>query len=176
MARLGMTRLDMTSVAMTILSLVGGAATAADSQPAKTLVLTNVSGGKSFELTLGTMVEVKLSGGLKWSETEADVESGAQDVLMRLSATTSPDGSSDTTFLVAHFGSVGLSATGRAVCKPDQPCPLFLVRWGAFISVPVTQPPSPPAATPPSTGSEPPPSNLTTWLPPARANALQVLQ
>ncbi|HMK87861.1 MAG TPA: hypothetical protein VK437_17990 [Steroidobacteraceae bacterium] len=104
------------------------------SAAAQTLELTNGSGGKTFSASIGTRVEVRLSGALRWSQATTDPASA--EVLAKQSGRTQADGSSVTVFLVTHGGTAGLSATGRANCPPGRTCPLFVLRWHVSISVP----------------------------------------
>ncbi len=130
-------------VAGTAGASVPSAATVTAPVSAKTVVLTNSSNGSSVLASKGELVVVKLSGDpLRWSEARAvPVTSAGSSVLVRVSGSTSTDGSSTTTFRVAQYGSAQVQATGTPICKPGKGCPQFVILWHATVVVPVLDPP-----------------------------------
>ena len=110
---------------------------------AKTIVLTNSSDGSTVLASIGDLVVVELSGGpLRWSEALAVPTTGATPpVLVRVSGSTSANGSSTTSFRVANHGTSRIDATGTPICSPDHACPQFVLLWQATVVVPTANPP-----------------------------------
>jgi hypothetical protein len=110
---------------------------------AKTIVLTNSSDGSTVLASIGDLVVVELSGGpLRWSEARAvPTTSATPPVLVRVSGSTSANGSSTTTFRVATYGTARIDATGTPICSPGHACPQFVLLWQASVVVPTATPP-----------------------------------
>ena len=108
-----------------------------------TIVLTNASNGSTVLATKGGDVVVKLTGEpLRWSEAQA-IESSP--VLVRLSGSTTPTGSSTTTFEVGSDGTATVEATGTPICTPataatTTACPQYILLWRATVEVPQLDP------------------------------------
>lgn len=115
--------------------VIGGAST--------TVVLTNSSQGSTVIAHKGDRVVVRLKGvPLRWPEaTAVPGSSAAPPVLVRESGSTSANGSSTTTFLVASYGNEGINATGAPMCSAAMACPAYVLLWHATVSVPVLDPP-----------------------------------
>jgi hypothetical protein len=111
--------------------------------PAKTVILTNSSNGSTVLASIGDLIVVELSGGpLRWSEAQAEpTTSATPPVLVRVSGSTSANGSSTTTFRVANHGTARIDATGTPICSPTQACPQFVLLWQVTVVVPGTTPP-----------------------------------
>jgi hypothetical protein len=109
----------------------------------KTVILTNSSNGSSVLASIGELVIVELSGGpLRWSEAQVvPVASAAAPVLVRVSGSTSANGSSATTFRVANHGTAQIDATGTPMCAPQTACPQYVLLWHATVVVPAVEPP-----------------------------------
>ncbi len=137
-----------------VATVIAGAATIASPHSAtaraasgSTVVLTNSSNGSSVLALKGETVVVQLTGGpLRWSQAQALGAGGAAAVLVRVSGSVSPDGSSTTTFRVANYGMAQLRATGAPKCRSGAPCPDYVVLWRASVIVPVVDPPAPAAS------------------------------
>ena len=109
----------------------------------KTVALTNSSDGSTVIAGKGDLVVVALKGvPLRWSEaTAAPGTATATPVLVKVSGSTSTDGSSITTFRVANYGAEGINAVGTPICAAAVACPMYAVLWHATVSVPVVDPP-----------------------------------
>jgi hypothetical protein len=139
---------------VTVVAVLGtaGAKTAAPSPTAtgttgttapKTIVLTNSSDGSTVIAEKGDFVVVRLTGvPLRWTEATAAPGTGtAAPVLVKVSGSTSTNGSSLTTFRVANYGVEGINAVGTPICRATAACPAYAVLWHATVSVPVVDPP-----------------------------------
>jgi len=123
-----------------------GAGAASTAPIGTVVVLTNGSNGSTVVATVGETVVVQLTGGpLHWSEASAVPTAGsAAPVLAFVSGSTSPNGSSTTTFRVVRTGSAQLQATGAPTCTSAAlACATYVVLWHATVAVPVVDPPSP---------------------------------
>jgi hypothetical protein len=85
--------------------------------PGANVVVTDADDGKTFSLRVGQYLDVRLSGGMSWSEPQ----SSDQQVLPRLSASQASDGSAQGRFRAVAKGQADVSATQSAPCATSTP-------------------------------------------------------
>jgi hypothetical protein len=142
------TGLALLAAVLPLLSNDAAATTATPPIP-KSVILTNSSNGSTVVASTGELVIVNLTGGpLRWTEAHVvPVASAKAPVLDFLSGSTSANGSSTATFLVAGAGTAQLRAAGSPICSTTAVCPPYVVLWRASIVVPavaaVATPPIP---------------------------------